>query len=260
MAGALFNMKPELIHRIAETESTNDLAMELGRQGAAAGTVVVAETQSRGRGRLQRGWFSPAGLGLYFSVILRPVLAVVDLPKITLAAGVAACAAIEQQCQVNPSLKWPNDLLLGGRKFGGILCETGPVGGSESLDGPLVVLGMGVNINTPLEVFPEELRATATSLHLHGGRASDRELSGNGINRVGEYYPVSRRGEIAQVLARWRQRDALGGRRLRWLDPAGGIVTGEALGIDDSGQYHIRDAAGLVHEVVSGDISLVAST
>lgn len=249
-----------MIHRVAQTGSTNDLAMELGRRGALAGTVVVSETQTRGRGRLQREWFSPPSAGLYFSVILRPRLAAVDLPKITLAAGVAVCTAIEQTCQVTPSLKWPNDLLLDDRKLGGILCETGPVSGAEDIgETILVVLGVGVNINTPAEAFPEELRRTATSLLLHSGLVYDHEAILTAILiELKKIINLLEGGESAQVLTRWRQRDALLGQHLSWLNPAGGIVTGKALGIDEQGRYHIRDATGAVHEVVSGDITLAA--
>jgi BirA family biotin operon repressor/biotin-[acetyl-CoA-carboxylase] ligase len=162
-----------MMKRVAQAESTNSLALEMGKQGAAAGTVVVAETQTRGRGRQQRAWFSPPGTGLYFSVILRPQLDPVELPKITLVAGVAVCEAIEQACQVSFGLKWPNDLLFGGKKCGGILCETGPLTGTDNGRGILVILGVGLNITIPESTFPAELRARATSLLAATGRVYD---------------------------------------------------------------------------------------
>ena len=250
-------MKTRSIQRVAQTESTNSLALEMGKQGAAAGTVVVAETQTGGRGRLQRKWFSPPGAGLYFSMVLRPQLDPIDLPKIPLAAGVAVCEAIEQACQVSPGLKWPNDLLLDGKKCGGILCETGSIPGTGDIGEILVILGVGLNITTPEAAFPAELRGRATSLLAATGRVYDKEdvltaiLAG-----LDEIVARCEAGGFDDIFARWRARDVLFGSTLSWLDPAGGVVTGRALGIDDHGLYHIRDPGGRVHSVVSGDISL----
>jgi len=243
--------------RVAQAESTNSLALEMGKQGAAAGTVVVAETQTRGRGRLQREWFSPPGAGLYFSMVLRPQLPSIELPKIPLAAGVAVCEAIEQACQVSPRLKWPNDLLIGGKKCGGILCETGPVTGTNDSRGILVILGVGLNITTPESAFPAELRARATSLLTATGREYDKEKILDAVlTRIDDTIVLLESGEFGAILDQWRARDVLLGKTLSWLNPAGRVVTGRALGIDGSGQYHIRDTRGRVHRVVSGDISL----
>jgi BirA family biotin operon repressor/biotin-[acetyl-CoA-carboxylase] ligase len=250
-------VKTRLMKRVAQTESTNSLALEMGKQGAAAGTVVVAETQTRGRGRLQREWFSPPGTGLYFSMVLRPQLEPIDLPKITLAAGVAVCEAIEQACQVSAGLKWPNDLLVNGKKLGGILCETGPITGTKDSRGILVILGVGLNITTPESAFPAELRARATSLLAATGLVYDKEdVLTVILAELDEIVARCEAGGFGDILARWRARDVLFGRTLSWLDPAGRVVTGRALGIDDNGLYHIRDTGGRVHSVVSGDIAL----
>ena len=124
------------IIRLKVTESTNSVALVMGREGAATGTVVVAESQTGGRGRLNRQWISPPDTGLYFSLILRPELAPENLARVTLAAGLAVCKAVETECGVLPAIKWPNDLLLDGKKFGGILTETGPIQNvSESYKG-----------------------------------------------------------------------------------------------------------------------------
>ncbi len=250
-------MKKSSIQRVTQTESTNSLAMEMGRQSAAAGTVVVAETQTRGRGRLQREWFSPPGTGLYFSMVLRSQLDPIDLPKITLAAGVAVCEAIEQVCQVSPGLKWPNDLLIDGKKCGGILCETGPLTGTNDSRGILVILGVGLNITTPESAFPAELGARATSLLATTGRVYDKETILDAVlARIDDTITLLESGEFGAIFDQWRARDVLLGKTLSWLNPAGGVVTGRALGIDDHGLYHIRDTGGRVHSVVSGDITL----
>jgi BirA family biotin operon repressor/biotin-[acetyl-CoA-carboxylase] ligase len=157
-------MKKREIVRFEVVESTSSEALELGRQGAATGTVVVAESQTGGRGRLNRNWLSPPGTGLYFSIILRPVLEANDLPKITLAAGVAVCKAIELELGVLPKIKWPNDLLLDDKKFGGILSETGSVTETSANQQTLVIVGIGLNIQEPAGGFPSDLQITATSL------------------------------------------------------------------------------------------------
>jgi BirA family biotin operon repressor/biotin-[acetyl-CoA-carboxylase] ligase len=250
-------VKKRLIQRIAQTESTNTLAMELAMAGAATGTLVVAETQTRGRGRLQREWFSPPGTGLYFSMILRPHLSAADLPKISLAAGVALCAALEQVCQVSPGLKWPNDLLITGKKCGGILCETGPLPGAGISTGILVILGVGLNVTTPTAAFPESLRPMATSLLAATGREYDKETILYAVlAQIDAAIARLETGEIDAVLEQWRARDVLLGKTLSWVNPAGRVVTGRALGIDRHGQYHIRDSHGRVQQVVSGDLNL----
>jgi len=246
-----------MIKRVAQTASTNSLAMELAMAGAAAGTVVVAETQTRGRGRLHRQWFSPPRAGLYFSMILRPQLPVADLPKITLAAGVALCEALEMVCQVSPGLKWPNDLLLDGKKCGGILCETGPLSEAADRNGIVVILGVGLNVTTPASAFPEKLRSRATSLLVATGRQYDKDaVLEVMLARIDETIARLESGDIGAVLDQWRSRDVLLGKTLSWLNQAGRVVMGRALGIDRNGHYHIRDKRGRVHQVVSGDISL----
>jgi BirA family biotin operon repressor/biotin-[acetyl-CoA-carboxylase] ligase len=250
-------VKTRLIKKIAQTESTNSLAMEMGKQGAVAGTVVVAVTQTRGRGRLQREWFSPPGTGLYFSIILRPQLEPIDLPKITLAAGVAICQAFEQVCQLSLGIKWPNDLLVDGKKLGGILCETAPINDSNDEPGILVILGVGLNITTPESAFPEQVRGKATSLLAATGQDFDKETVLDAVlGGIDDTIARLESGKFGAILDQWRARDVLLGKTLSWLNPAGRVVTGRALGIDGSGQYHIRDIRGRIHRVVSGDINL----
>jgi BirA family transcriptional regulator, biotin operon repressor / biotin---[acetyl-CoA-carboxylase] ligase len=238
---------------LATTDSTNRDALAEGRRGAAAGTLIVADGQTGGRGRLGRPWLSPPGTGLYFSVILRPRLAPADLPKITLAAGLAVCQAVEAETGLQPAIKWPNDLLLGGRKFCGILTESElPPGGVQ-----LAVLGIGININTPAALLPPELREKATSLLDHTGRRYHRgPLLAAILVRLDAVLAQLEKGLFREILSEWRQRDGLAGRRLSWVTPAGTVVTGIGLGPDDEGVLHIRDDAGTEHEVLSGDLKL----
>lgn len=246
-----------LIERLTSTESTNSVAMEMARQGAPAGTVVVADTQTRGRGRLDRPWVSPPGTGLYFSMILRPSLPTADLPKITLAAGVAVCRALEMECSIAPRIKWPNDLLLDGRKLGGILTESEPQTGQAAEGVYHVILGIGLNVTTPADFFTGDLAGRAISLLSFTGRVFAREvLLGLIAENIHEIIAQVESEGFSRVFAEWRARDAMGGGSLEWLTAGGQVVLGKALGLDDSGAYHIRDAAGTVHVVLSGDLKL----
>ncbi|MFU8819113.1 MAG: biotin--[acetyl-CoA-carboxylase] ligase [Desulfurivibrio sp.] len=244
------------VHYLETTESTNDLALALAESGGDC-TLVVAESQSRGRGRLRRSWHSPAGAGLYLSFIYRPRLEPEDLARLTLAAGLALALAVAETTGLAPGLKWPNDLLLAGKKCGGILCECRlPASGSPA-QLPVVVVGIGLNVNTDAARIPPELQGRATSLLLATGRPWERgPLLAAILKQLDALVVRLEEGEFPAILAQWRQRDALLGRELEWLTPAGEVVRGIALGPDDDGILRIRDRGGRVHPVLSGDLSL----
>lgn len=241
-----------LVSFLAVAASTNDEALALARGGAPSGTMVVAERQSRGRGRLGREWLSPPGVGLYCSLVLRPRLDPADLPKLTLGAGLAASRAVEAVTGLRPLLKWPNDLWLNEKKVGGILAEA-----RFDQASPVVVLGIGLNVNTGEESFPPELREKVSSLHLHSGREFTRSalLAALWDESLAMVARLEREG-FAGILADWRERDATLGRELEWLSQSGRIVRGRSLGPDADGLLRIRDGAGQIHEVLSGDVSL----
>ena len=241
------------IEVLTQTESTNSVAMALGLNNAPAGTLIIADTQSKGRGRLGKSWYSEAGTGLYFSLVLRPSLPLVDLPKITLAAGVGVCQAIEEQTNLFPGLKWPNDLLLAGRKFGGILTETGPCRSAR----PLVILGIGINVLTPQAAFPENLQQKATSLLTHSSKEVCRgKLLSSILVRLEKIFTLLEQGGFQEILAAWKVRDAYRDANITCLTPEGRVISGISLGPDEHGVLHIRDDEGKIHEVFSGDISL----
>lgn len=236
-----------------ETVSTNSDALTLGRNGAAAGTLVIARRQTGGRGRLGKRWISHPDGGLFFSVLLRPDLDPADLPKITLAAGVALCRAISRICGLKPTIKWPNDLLINGRKCGGILAE------AEFLDnGVLVVLGIGLNVATPATAFPAELREKTTALNRHDPTVTDRQLFllAAILEEIDGVIATMEEGGFAAILGQWRALDYTLGRQLTWLTTAGETVRGISLGPDADGRLHIKDDQGRIHEVLSGDIRL----
>ncbi len=237
------------------TDSTNTAAMQMSGDGTLPGTIVIAETQAKGKGRLQRSWFSPPGTGLYFSMIISPNLAPQDLSRIPLAAGVAVCLAIEEETGLQPGLKWPNDLLLDGRKFGGILCESK---GAVTSGQPCVVLGIGINVSTPIELFPFELRSKATSLMAHSGNYFSRgQILARIVKAVDNILTRLEQSGFAEILAEWKTRDTIKGKKMTWLTPKGKRVTGKSFGPDSEGVLIIIDDYGTAHRVFSGDIDLV---
>lgn len=229
-----------------ELASTNDFAAALARDGAPDGTVVLAAAQTQGRGSRGRGWFSPPG-GLYLSVVLRPRLEPAAALGLTLAAGVAAAEAVMACEPVRVGLKWPNDLRLAGRKLGGVLVETAAVPGRVRH----AVVGIGINANIAPEVFPPELQRIATSLQEQLGRPTDlKPLVREVLERLDAATRALERGEMAQVVERWRALDDLAGSRVT-ATTAQGRIEGHCLGIDDDGAFLLRDAAGREHRFVS---------
>jgi len=244
------------IVRLKVVESTNSYALDLAKKGAAPGTVVTAASQTGGRGRLKRSWLSPPGMGLYFSLLLQPDLAVEDLPKITLAAGLAICKAVADKAAVNLQIKWPNDLMLVGRKLGGILTETTSVQ-HENHKRPYVVIGVGLNLYEPEGGFPASLKERATALTIH----TDREIVADKllercITAIENVVNRMEKGDFPAILEEWKQRDAIKDKELSWVTPQGKKVTGISLGPDADGILHIRDKTGIIHEVISGDVEL----
>jgi len=244
------------IVRLKVTESTNSYAFDLAKKGAAPGIVVTAASQTSGRGRLKRSWLSPPGMGLYFSLLLQPDLAVEDLPKITLAAGLAICKAVADEAAVNLQIKWPNDLMLVGRKLGGILTETTSVQ-NENQKRPYVVIGVGLNLYEPEGGFPASLKERATALSKH----TDREIVADKllercITAIENVVNRMEKGDFPAILEEWKQRDAIKDKELSWVTPQGKKVTGKSLGPDADGILHIRDKTGMIHEVISGDVEL----
>ena len=248
------------IIRLQATESTNSEALAAGHQGAAPGTVVVADAQTGGRGRLNRSWLSLPGKGLYFSIILRPRLDPEHLPKVTLASGLALCKAVEAEYSLSPKIKWPNDLLLDGRKFGGILTETESLAGSDSRHSPLVIVGVGLNLFFPDGGFPVDLEARATYISFHTDRKISAEiLLETSVVAIEKELQRLERGDFSEIREEWMQRDASPGKVLTWVTPQGRLVTGVSLGPDADGVLRIRDGKGIIHNVLSGDVNLAGN-
>lgn len=248
--GALVDIS---VHYLGETGSTNQVARALVERGAPTYAVVVADSQTEGRGRLGKKWLSPPGTGLYFSIILRPVLPPEDLPKITLAAGLAVALAVEKISNLSLMLKWPNDLLLDGKKLGGILGETVNLPGEPTA----VILGVGLNVNSPITAFPADLQDKVTSLLIHTGNEHSRsDLLLSVFTELKKQIQRFERSGFQGILDDWRKRDATLGKKLNWVSREGRVVMGVSMGPDEYGQLLIKDEKGQVHEVLSGDINL----
>jgi BirA family transcriptional regulator, biotin operon repressor / biotin---[acetyl-CoA-carboxylase] ligase len=229
---------PRVHHRT--TDSTNERAKDLALAGAPHGTLVTAGEQTAGRGRQGRSWVAPPGAALLMSVILRDLgEAQAHLP---LAAALAVCEACEKSAPVHCTIKWPNDVWVEGRKLAGILVEGRPQEG-------WAVLGIGVNLTTTEDAFPDELRGLATSLAAASGNPPP------GLDRVLDNLLGALESRLAdtprRIVAAWRERDALRGRTIRWQ--AG---EGTATGIDDSGALIVETSSGRV-TLDAGEVHLL---
>lgn len=241
------------IHYYPELMSTNTEAKKLAMEGCPEGTIVVTETQSAGRGRLSRGWFSPKGGGIWMSLVLRPPFNPKDAPKCTLMAAVAINSAIRKAAGVYSGIKWPNDILWNGKKLVGILTEM-----SAEFDViNYVVIGMGININIPARQFPQEISNVASSLSAAAGHKVERLPLLSAILQEFErlYKSVSAEG-FATVLDEWRAQSVTLGQVVDVI-AVNHSFTGTAVNIDEDGALLVETADGL-KRVIAGDVSIRA--
>ncbi|HLC21107.1 MAG TPA: biotin--[acetyl-CoA-carboxylase] ligase [Candidatus Methylomirabilis sp.] len=232
--------------------STNDEAAALAASGAAEGTVVIAEAQRRGRGRMGRGWASPRGLGLYVSVILRPPIPPQEAPALTLMGAVAVADAIERTSGLAAWVKWPNDLVVRERKVAGILGEMA----AEASRLHHVILGIGINVNQTEVDFEGELRQTASSLRIEVGHPVDRTAMVHSLcEHLDRWYQRFLSDGVATILERFRRRCVTLGRVVvaRSGDQE---LRGLALELDGAGALVIRDTGGGLHRLLAGEVTL----
>jgi BirA family transcriptional regulator, biotin operon repressor / biotin---[acetyl-CoA-carboxylase] ligase len=238
----------ELVH-LASTASTNDVALARARAGAAPGLVVIADEQSQGRGRQGRSWHSPAAGNLYLSAVVKPPASPGLAPPLTLAAGIAVCDALNS-LGCGASIKWPNDVLISGKKVAGILTETATRG--ERLEA--VVIGVGVNVNGTS--LPPELAPIATSVRLALGRAVDRDaLAAELLGRL-ELWLDCHEAEGAAAIARaWKERSMVIGRRVNVVVD-GHPLAGDAVDLDGEGALLVDVPSRGVVRVVAGEVTI----
>lgn len=203
-----------------EIDSTNNYAKRIALSGAPDGTVIVADCQTAGRGRMDRSFQSPKGKGIYLTALLRPELPPERLLPVTALAGVAVCAAVERVCGVRPGLKWPNDPVLGSRKLCGILTELSVE--AETGRVQYLVLGIGVNVLQTAEDFTPEVAEMATSLAMALGRPVSRPaLAAALIEELDRLYTALRAGDLSEYLAAYRRDCVNLGKAVQLISPAG---------------------------------------
>ena len=237
-------------HYFASIDSTNSEARRLAEDGAAEGEVVVAEAQSRGRGRLGRLWESPPFTNLYLSVILRPHLAPVHAPQITLTAAVALAETVGLFLSRPPAIKWPNDILVDGKKLAGILTEAA----CDSARIEYVILGIGLNLNYGADSMPAQLRQRATSIAQLTGQPLVREtVLRRLIQDLDRCYGELEASGFEGLRARWEARFVWRGRRVR-IELGDQVLIGRAQGIEPGGALILEDDEGQRRSIVAGDV------
>jgi BirA family biotin operon repressor/biotin-[acetyl-CoA-carboxylase] ligase len=251
------------LHILEHTSSTNSTALTLAQDGAPDGTVVVAETQTLGRGRLGRPWYSPPGKNLYCSIVLRrsmsPKLISQWLSWVPLLSAVAVARAIQVISALRPSLKWPNDILLEHRKVGGLLCESSGTGTANAC----VIVGIGLNVNMWRDTFPEDLRDLATSLAAEAGRPFDRAvLLATLLSELELRYDAFSSSAGVDIKREYELRCASIGQRVR-VDMANGEwLEGQADSIGDDGSLRVlversrnESQCGTLVAIRAGDVT-----
>jgi BirA family biotin operon repressor/biotin-[acetyl-CoA-carboxylase] ligase len=239
-----------------QTTSTNDVVERLARDGVREGAVVFAESQTKGRGRLGRKWMSPARKGLWFSVLLRPRFSPQETTQLTVISATALRRAIKNVTGLEAEIKWPNDLLIGGRKIAGILTEM-----SAELDRVRhVILGIGMDVNQDAADFPPELHRLATSLKMAGGAAVSRaELAVAVLRELDQDYARIGAGQFAQIADEWEAACITMGRNVA-VHVGDRRFRGRAESLDEAGALLVRTEFGHLERVISGDVTLEKST
>ena len=233
-----------------ETTSTNDVMEKLARDGVKEGVVVFAESQTKGRARLGRKWMSPTHKGLWFSVLLRPKLSPQETTQLTVASAIALRRAIKTVTGLSADIKWPNDLLIGGKKVVGILTEM-----SAEVDRVRhVILGIGVDVNQA--EFPPELRAIATSLKNESGEEICRaELAVEILRELDFDYARICGGKFPQLADEWEIGCATIGKKVS-VQMGARLVRGVAEALDDDGALLVRTEHGHLERIIGGDVTL----
>lgn len=243
------------IHFYPELASTNTTAFELALTGAGEGEVVLADAQSRGRGRLDRAWHSPPEKNLYLSIILRPPLPVSAAAQLTPAAGLAVAEVLSRYCPGRVRIKWPNDVQIGGRKIAGILTEMKAA--ATAID--FVVLGIGINVNMAREDFPAELTNLATSLKIETGQVYCRlSLVSQLMATWGKWYQVVITSGFRGIKEPFLSYAPMKGKALK-VTNHGEVCSGIMVDLDDTGTMLIRDETGAIRRIKAGDVTFEGS-
>jgi len=241
-----------VIRVLPQTTSTNDEASRAALEDHPEGLVIFAESQSAGRGRMGRRWSSPAGRGLWFSVLLRPSLAPSECTQLTAASANALVRAIQSTTGITPEIKWPNDLLIKGKKIAGILTEMS----AELEHVRSVVLGIGIDVNQTASEFPADIRNIATSLKLATGKSVSRaDLAEAVLHELDREYARILAGDFAAVAEEWAGYCTTLG-KLVTIDMGTRRVRGRAEALNENGALLLRTEHGRIERIIGGEVTL----
>lgn len=236
------------IHYFREVDSTNEVAKKLAREGAPEGTIVIAESQSRGKGRRGKKWISPLG-GAWMSIILRPDTLPINAPQLTFTAGVAAAQTIKDEYSLDVGIKWPNDILIENKKVCGILTEISTE--KDAID--YVITGIGIDANIDINLLPSDLRDTTTSIKSELDHDISRmilvqKFLGNFENMYDEF----NKGNFQNILRKWRRFSKTIGSKVE-IKKGTEIVKGEAVGVNSEGALILELKDGTLRKIISGE-------
>lgn len=238
------------VHSVAETASTNQLAQQMAAEGASEGLVVLAEAQTSGRGRMGRRWESPSGVNIYCSVLLKPQIPPRQAPQLTFLTAVATAETLRDLCGLDARVKWPNDILVGGRKIAGLLNELS----AETEQIHALVLGIGINVNMLAEQFPADLRYPATSVRIETGENHSRlPLVRFLLQRIDTLYAEYLAEGFAPLRLRWEGLFDLLDRQVE-VDLGPKVVTGIVGGLEPDGALKLFLPDGGVERILAGDV------
>ena len=243
----------ERFHWVDQTGSTNDDLKVLARQGAPHGTVLIADRQSGGHGRMGRAFHSPGGVGIYFSILLRPDCQPGQLMHLTCATAVAMCDAVEQAASFRPGIKWTNDLVCGKHKLGGILTELG-LSAKGGVD--YAIIGIGINCCQRKSDFPQEIRDIAASLSMVTGRDIDRAAMAAAMMDTLAAMDRNLLRSKAEILDRYRKDCITIGQEISLLRVGEAVRHGKAIDMDDDGFLIVAFEDGHRETVSSGEVSV----
>ena len=240
------------IHYEESVESTQTIAHRLASQGVVEGTVVIADEQRSGKGRMNRFWHSPKYTGIWMSLILKPNIPLTKAPQLTLLTAVAIVQAMEETTGMIPEIKWPNDILINGKKVTGILTELQ----AEADQIHSIIIGMGINVNQKKEDFPEELQDRASSLYIEKGEFISRaSLIRSIFSHFEKLYLLYLEKGFFPIKLLWEGYAVSIGKILK-ARTLTDVIEGKAMGITDEGVLKIEDKSGNIHHVYSADIEL----
>jgi len=241
------------IHYFEETGSTNDDAFRSGMAGAPEGTVVLAESQRTGKGRMQRVWHSPPGINIYTSIILRPSFETARATQIPIAAGVAVAETLNPYCGGRAELKWPNDVLIGGKKVCGILAQMKTT--DSGID--FVVVGIGINVNLHADQLPNDIKDIATSLAIESGHDLPRsEVIIRLYENLTKWYKNLQNCGFAQVRQAWLDLTPMIGKTVQVMFHRE-AVSGTACGLDEDGSLVLQTDGNQTLRISAGDATII---